>query len=88
MIRVVAELSASSWESRLAAAEARIEELAVGQAASVAANERLVSVNERLRRVVEDSAARHEVELGAVRAERDRAVRRVEELELEFAELR
>ncbi|SNQ50410.1 transposase [Frankia canadensis] len=88
MIRAVAESSASSWESRLAAAETRIEELAAGQAASVAANERLASVNERLRRVVEDSAARHEVELGAVRAERDRAVRRVEELELELAELR
>jgi len=37
MIRAVAESSASSWESRLAAAETRIEELAAGQAASVAA---------------------------------------------------
>jgi len=43
-----------------------------GQAASLAANGRLASVNERLRRVVDDAAARHQAELGAVRAERDR----------------
>jgi transposase len=87
MIGAVADPSVS-WESRLAAAEARIEEVAAGQAAAVAANERLASVNERLRQVVEDMAARHEAELGAVRSERDRARARVAELELEVAELR
>ncbi|WP_261575320.1 hypothetical protein [Frankia gtarii] len=45
--------SSASWEPRLAAAEARIEELAGGQAAALVANERLVLVNERLRRVVQ-----------------------------------
>ncbi len=57
MIRVVADPSVS-WESRLAAAEARIEEFA--------------ATNARLRRVIEGMAERHEVELAAERAERRR----------------
>ncbi|WP_242419257.1 transposase, partial [Frankia sp. CpI1-P] len=80
MIGVVSEPS-GSWEPRLVAAEARIEELAAGQA-------EVVAMNTRLRRVIADGAERHEVELGAARAERDRANRRVAELELEVAELR
>jgi hypothetical protein len=80
MIGVVSEPS-GSWEPRLAAAEARIEELAAGQA-------EVVAMNTRLRRVIADAAERHEAELGAARAERDRANRRVAELELEVAELR
>jgi hypothetical protein len=83
----VADPSAS-WEPRLAAAEARIEELAAEQAAARAVNDQLAAVNERLRRVVADAAERHESELGAVRAERDRARKRIEELELEVADLR
>jgi len=81
MTGVVSESSASSWEPRLAAAEARIEELAAGQA-------EVVAMNTRLRRVIADAAERHEAELVTARAERDRAARRVAELELEVAELR
>ncbi|ORT46822.1 hypothetical protein KBI5_23115 [Frankia sp. KB5] len=84
-----------SWEPRLVAAEAGIEELGVGLAAAEAGNEKLAAVNGRLRRVVEDAAARHEAEIGAVRTERDQALgraveleRKVAELELEVAELR
>jgi hypothetical protein len=101
MIWVVADPSVS-WEPRLAAAEARIEELGVGLAearaglaAAEAGNEKLAAVNGRLRRVVEDAAARHDAEIGAVRMERDQArgraaelERKVAELELEVAELR
>jgi len=61
-------------ESRLAAAEARIEEFA-------ATNGRLVATNEQLRRVIEGMSERHEAELAAERAERQR-------LELEVADLR
>jgi hypothetical protein len=53
----VADPSAS-WESRLAAAEARIGEFA--------------ATNARLRRVIEGMAERHEAELAAERAERRR----------------
>ncbi len=90
------------WEPCLAAAEARIEELAaglaqarVGLAEAEAGNEKLAVVNGRLRQVVEDAAARHEAEIDAVRAERDQGrgraaelERKVTELELEVAELR
>ncbi|SNQ50411.1 transposase [Frankia canadensis] len=69
----MADLSAS-LESRLAAAEARIEQFAT-------TNGRLVATNERLRRVIEGMAERHEAELAAERAERQR-------LELEVADLR
>jgi len=47
-----------SWESRLAAAEARVEEF--------------TATNARLRRVIESMAERHEAELAAERAERRR----------------
>ncbi|CAI7975023.1 hypothetical protein FRAHR75_1620008 [Frankia sp. Hr75.2] len=55
-----------SLESRLAAAEARIEEFA--------------ATNGRLRRVIEDMAERHEAELEAERAERRRLELEVAEL--------
>jgi len=77
MIGVVSEPS-GSWEPRLATAEARIEELAAGQA-------EVVAMNTRLRRVIADAAERHEAELGAAQAERDRANRRVGELGLSSA---
>lgn len=66
--------SSASLEPRLAAAEARIEQFAE-------ANGRLAATNERLRRVIEGMAERHEAELAAERAERRR-------LELEVADLR
>jgi hypothetical protein len=83
----VADPSAS-WEPRLAAAEARIEELAEGLIGARAANEKLAATNGRLRRAVADAAERHEAELGTVRAERDQARKRLADLELEVAELR
>ncbi|CAI7976115.1 hypothetical protein FRAHR75_2210001 [Frankia sp. Hr75.2] len=63
----------ASLESRVRAAEERVGALAEE-------NRRLAETNGRLRRVIQDMAERHEVELAAERAARER-------LELQVAEL-